>query len=327
MITPPLPANEDVRVSMLHSLAILDTAPEERFDRVTRIARRVFDVPIALISLIDSQRQWFKSCIGVEVSETPRDISFCGHAILGEDILIVPDTRKDERFADNPLVTSGPGIRFYAGYPLKIADDIRVGTLCVMDTVPRHLTPEDIQLLRDLGNTTVQELRAVAAATTDDLTGLLNRRGFLSVAGQTIEVCRRTKTPVAVLYCDLDGFKSINDRFGHVVGDDVLRQFAAILRSTFRSSDVLARLGGDEFVIMLTKVDPSTIDAAMARIEKELAAFAHMTPHGYSLGCSLGFVTYEGHLLPDIGTMIAAADARMYAVKKQRPQRAGGSTA
>ncbi|WP_327196062.1 GAF domain-containing protein [Noviherbaspirillum sp. Root189] len=112
MISPPLPANEHIRVSTLRSLALLDTAPEERFDRVTRIAGRVFDVPIALVSLIDSDRQWFKSCIGVDVSETPRDISFCGHAILGEEIPLVPDAKQDVRFADNPLVTGGPGIAF-----------------------------------------------------------------------------------------------------------------------------------------------------------------------------------------------------------------------
>lgn len=318
MISPPLPANERTRVSTLHSLAILDTSPEERFDRLTRIAQRVFNVPIALVSLVDSNRQWFKSCIGVDVNETPRDISFCGHAILGEDVLLIPDAKKDERFADNPLVTGSPGIRFYAGYPLKMADGIQIGTLCVIDTVPRHLTPGDIQLLRDLGTITVQELHAVAAAITDDLTGLLNRRGFLSMASKTLELCRRTETPVAMLYCDLDQFKSINDQYGHSEGDYVLRQFAGILCSTFRSSDVLARLGGDEFVVMLTKVDPGAIDAAMARIETEFATYARLAPRGYSPRCSFGFVTYEGHLLPDLDTMIAAADARMYAVKRQR---------
>lgn len=202
MISPPLPANEHIRLSTLRSLALLDTVLEERCDRVTRVAKRVFNVPIALVTLIDSYRQWFKSCIGINVSETPRDISFCGHAILGEDLLVVPDTKQDVRFADNPLVTGGPGIRFYAGYPLKMADNIRIGTLYVTDTVPRHLTAGDVQLLHDLGTILVQELRAVAAAMTDDLTGLWNRLGFDSMAGQTFELCRRVQTPVAMLYCD-----------------------------------------------------------------------------------------------------------------------------
>lgn len=318
MISPPFPANERLRVSTLRNLAILDTPPEERFDRVTRLAQRVFNVPIALVSLIDSNRQWFKSCIGVDTSETPRDISFCGHAILDDEILLVPDAKKDERFADNPFVTGGPNIRFYAGYPLRMAEGIQIGTLCVIDTEPRHFTPEDLQLLRDLGTITIQELQAVAAAITDDLTGLLNRRGFLSTAGQTLELCRRTQTPIAMLYCDLDQFKSINDRYGHSEGDNVLRKFAQILHSTFRSSDVVARLGGDEFVVMLTNVDAGAIDAAMVRIEKEFAEFNRLTPCDYSPGCSLGVVTYKGHQLPELDTMIAAADAEMYAVKKKR---------
>ncbi|WP_327196064.1 GGDEF domain-containing protein [Noviherbaspirillum sp. Root189] len=129
-----------------------------------------------------------------------------------------------------------------------------------------------------------------------------------------------------MLYCDLDRFKSINDGFGHLEGDYVLRQFAGILRSTFRSSDVLARLGGDEFVVMLTNADPATIDAAMVRVEKEFSAFANLTPRGYPLGCSLGLVSYEGHRLPDLDTMIAAADARMYAMKKRRVQGGVGAS-
>src|ERR1700752_1549332 len=115
MLTPALPADENTRLDTLRALNILDTSPEERFDRLTRLAKRLFGVPIALVNLVDADRQWFKSCVGLSATETPRDISFCGHAILGDDILLVPDAGVDERFHDNPLVTGDPNIRFYAG--------------------------------------------------------------------------------------------------------------------------------------------------------------------------------------------------------------------
>ncbi len=112
MRTPDIPENEDIRLKSLQSLDVLDTQPEERFDRLTRMCKRLFGVPIALVSLVDENRQWFKSCVGLSVSETPRDISFCGHAILGNEIFMIPDTANDERFADNPLVLNDPHIRF-----------------------------------------------------------------------------------------------------------------------------------------------------------------------------------------------------------------------
>lgn len=317
MTPPDFPSNELVRVSLLRSLAILDTDCEERFDRVTRIAQRLFNVPIALVSMVDANRQWFKSCIGLDVRQTPRDISFCGHAILGDDVLLIPDTTADQRFADNPLVTGAPHIRFYAGYPLSLGDGIHIGTLCLKDTVPRRFSEQDLQLLRDLGEMTSQELRAVAAATSDDLTGLLNRRGFLSAAGQALELCRRAASPVAMLYCDLDRFKQINDTFGHVEGDHVLRVFAGMLRSTFRSSDIVARLGGDEFVVMLTNADPATVEAAVRRMEAELAAHALQSQRGYALGCSLGVMSFDGANLPGLDAMLAMADENMYAVKRK----------
>lgn len=120
MIKPTIPSNEAERLHALRTLNILDTSHEERFDRVTRMAKRMFNVSISLVSLIDEDRQWFKSKQGLEATETPRDISFCGHAINQEGLFIIPDAVKDERFFDNPLVTAAPYIRFYAGYTLKI---------------------------------------------------------------------------------------------------------------------------------------------------------------------------------------------------------------
>ncbi|MBU1689183.1 MAG: PAS domain S-box protein [Gammaproteobacteria bacterium] len=158
MQEPTFPANEARRLEVLRALCILDTPPEERFDRITRVAQHLFDVPFALISLVDADRQWFKSCQGLSATETPRSISFCGHAILSENTFVVANALDDPRFADNPLVTDAPHIRFYAGHPLKAGDGSRLGTLCIIDSKPRDFSAEILALLADLARSVELEL-------------------------------------------------------------------------------------------------------------------------------------------------------------------------
>lgn len=154
------PDNEDARLAALDELGVLDTAPEERFDRIARAAAEALDVPIALVSLIDRNRQWFKSCIGLAARETPRDMAFCAHAILNEDPLIVPDTLLDSRFAENPLVLGELRIRFYAGYPLRLPSGHAMGTLCMIDTRPRQLDDNQMEILRSFAAEVEEELSA-----------------------------------------------------------------------------------------------------------------------------------------------------------------------
>lgn len=159
MRTPDHPKNETLRLSALEAAQLLDTPPEERFDRITRLAARTFDVPICLVSLIDKDRQWFKSCYGLGVRETARDISFCGHAILGADTFVVENALQDERFADNPLVTGEPDIRFYAGAPLEDRNGFRLGTLCLIDKKPRTFSSDDQETLRDFADLVEREFQ------------------------------------------------------------------------------------------------------------------------------------------------------------------------
>lgn len=157
---PELP-NEDTRLAALQALKILDTPPEERFDRLTRLASRLFDVPIALVSFVDANRQWFKSCHGLDVRETGRDISFCGHAVAEDQIFVVEDTLNDPRFADNPLVAGGPAIRFYAGQPLRSRDGNLVGTMCLIDRQPRKFPEADRKTLNDFAQAVENELNLI----------------------------------------------------------------------------------------------------------------------------------------------------------------------
>ena len=161
MVKAQLPADEAQRLAALRALKILDTPAEERFDRITRLAQRLFDVPIVLITLIDADRQWVKSCHGVSRSETSRDVSFCAHAILGDDTLVIPDAQVDPRFADNPWVTGEPYMRFYAGHPLSDPSGHKLGTLCIVDRRPRTLSEDDLAALRDLASLVEHELNRV----------------------------------------------------------------------------------------------------------------------------------------------------------------------
>jgi GAF domain-containing protein len=167
MQIPALPPDEVERVAALHAARILDSAPEETFDRITRLAAQLLKVPVVLISLVDSDRQWFKSRHGLDTTETPRNISFCGHALLGSDAFVINDALADPRFTDNPLVTGPPYIRFYAGMPLRSIEGHTLGTLCCIDRVPRSLADAELAALRDLANTAEELLqqRQVAMAT------------------------------------------------------------------------------------------------------------------------------------------------------------------
>jgi len=156
-----LPADEARRLQILIDLDLLDSPPDERFDRITRLAARLFGVPTALVSLVDAERQWFKSRVGMALEQTPRSSSFCAHAIRQDDVMVVTDACRDERFADNPLVRGDNPIRFYAGSPIDVGDGVRIGTLCIVDRVPREFGAEERALLRDLAGIVANEVAAV----------------------------------------------------------------------------------------------------------------------------------------------------------------------
>lgn len=318
LLAPAVPADDDERLRHLADLAILDTPPEAQFDRIVRLAKKMFDVPIALISLVDANRQWFKACIGLPVRETGRDVSFCGHAILGEDTFVIEDTRADPRFADNPLVTGAPFIRFYAGQPLRVAGGHKIGTLCVIDTAPRRFSVEDRAALRDLAAVLERELAALHLATVDELTGLSNRRGFAALGQKAFSLARRLKLPMAAIAFDLDKFKAINDTYGHATGDTALRLFADALRHAVRDADVTARLGGDEFAALLVDCPADRVGPVIERIRAHVAKRVAETGFPAAVAFSAGFAAIDSGATADFDAAMAQADSEMYRRKSAR---------
>jgi diguanylate cyclase (GGDEF)-like protein len=313
MIAAPRHPQESTRLASLHALDALDTAPEERFDRITRLAKRLMDVPIALVSLVDEERQWFKSRQGLEATETPRDISFCGHVVAQERSLIINDAAADARFADNPLVTGGPRIRFYAGIPVRVRG-LAMGSLCVIDTQPREVTPDDIAMLTDLAGLVETELTRRHDALIDGLTGLLNRRGFDEISRVVLAIAARDSREVALVFGDLDGLKAINDTWGHAEGDRALTEAATLLSGAFRGSDAVARFAGDEFCVLLI-ADAEGVDVAVRRWSSVLDQRNASGPNPYRLAMSLGVAHALADRTVGLDDLIADADARMYEAK------------
>jgi PAS domain S-box-containing protein len=205
----PIPANEQERLSNLKSVQILDTLPEKDYDALTQLASYICGTPIALVSLLDEKRQWFKSSVGLGAPETPRDISFCQHAIMGHSIFEVKNALDDPRFANNPLVTGNPDIRFYAGVPLEFADGINLGTLCVIDTVPRELNEEQKNALSLLAVQVVNLLKHRK----DNIELNKSQKTFSNFFDLSLDL---------MCIANLDGtFNKVSPSFSHVLGYEV----------------------------------------------------------------------------------------------------------
>jgi diguanylate cyclase (GGDEF)-like protein/PAS domain S-box-containing protein len=231
MLIAPLPANELARLRLLRRLDLLDTPAEESFDRITRVVAEMLQVPIALVTLVDGNRQWFKSKVGVEICETPRDIAFCAHALHEPDMLVIEDTHADARFADNPLVVAGPLVRFYAGVPLRSDEGLVLGTLCAIDNRPRGLTPSAAAALKDLARTVEREIAQRAAARDTRMVQEQDRRSLALVEARFSTVFRQSPTGKALV--DMQGrFVDVNPKLCHITGytaEELLRKtFAEI---------------------------------------------------------------------------------------------------
>jgi diguanylate cyclase (GGDEF)-like protein len=326
--------DEQARLNALKSYAILDTPPEEDFDRLVRLAAHVCGTPVAALTLVDEQRQWFKSALGLQLAATDRATGFCVQAIRSHDLFLVPDARANPAFAANPLVATEPGIRFYAGMPLVSSDGFVLGAMAVMDRVARTLTCDQLEALQTLGRQAMVllELRrqrrlleseraaAERLALHDPLTRLPNRQLLFDRLRHALAVCSRTRSSGALLFIDLDNFKTLNETLGLTLGDQLLQQVASRLSACVRRTDTVARLGGDEFVVMLEDLGATPKDAA-ARArgvgEHILAALNQpyqLAGHGHFSSPSIGITLFsEEHT--DACELLKRADLAMYHAK------------
>ncbi len=449
----PLPQNEQERLAKLKEYNILDSEPEAVFDNMVQLASYICQTPIAAISLIDSNRQWFKSIVGINAKETPRDIAFCAHTILQDDAFVIPDALKDERFFDNPLVTEGPGIRFYAGVPLITSNGYHLGTLCVIDTVARELQGEQLDAIKILADSVTAHLdlrlshvairkyvdklqisatifdsaneamivtdadnkfitvnpafTALTGYSPDDvigktpkilksgrqdrtfyrqmwqklngqgswdgelwnkrkdgeeyaewlsikviynedgskkmhvalfsdvteqkeadeiiwqqanydlLTQLPNRQLFHDRLKHEIKISHRKKMSFALLFIDLDFFKSVNDTMGHDVGDLLLANVAKRISAVVRESDTVARMGGDEFTAILPHIESADDARRVAQaIVETLAQPFHLNGEVITISASIGVSLYPQNA-KDSKELMQHADKAMYKVKEQ----------
>lgn len=268
MKTPPLPENETQRLSALRAASCAYAPREERFDRITRTAKRLLHVPIALVSIVEQDEQWFRSVQGLEVAHTPRDISFCSHAVALNKPVCILDTWHDPDFLDNPLVTGPPGIRSYLGWPLEIAPGVAVGTLCVIDTMPRTFGVEDFAALKDLASMAEAELKITAMSdlqnrllmrlstlqrkgALDPLTGCWNIRGFRELLALAFEDARKTEGDLAVCCIHITNLEEVAAAAHYANLDAVTQLLAQVLRQRLPAQGALACLGPRDFCALV----------------------------------------------------------------------------
>lgn len=306
---------EEARLAALDRYDILDTPQEDGFDRITRLTRRIFDVPMSTITLIDGHRQWFKSRSGVEACETLRSPALCNVAMGVPRALVVPDTRSDARFSGNPFVVGQPHIRFYAGVPLRASQGYSIGTLCAMDTRPRDFQEEAVETLADLSRIVMSELELRRVAMTDSLTGALSRRAFRDECVRTLALALRHRHALSCIMLDLDHFKAVNDGHGHPVGDRVLAETAAICRTELRTSDAFGRVGGEEFAVLLPHTDLASAMTVAGKLRAAIARLEIATPNGpLRLSASFGVAALDPSVT-DLDALLRNADAALYAAK------------
>jgi len=343
MTAAPIPANEAERLQALRDYAIQESSQEQAYDDITRLASYLCETPTALLSLVDNNRERFKSRVGWDLSEVPREQALSAHAILQPgEVLVVSDAALDPRFMDNPLVNADPGIRFFAAAPLVTARGFALGALCVMDRTPRELGSDRIEALKALAGQVMAQLelrRAVAEtatrewqlqdhrrqleaanavleeqSTTDGLTGVRNRRAFDRALGEELARAQRQQTPMSLLLVGIDRSKAFNSAFGRAGGDKVLRATAGLLTTYTRPFDVVARYEDQEFAVILS----NTAETAAVWVGDRLRRAVESAPwQPQPITVSIGASTTEG--VGEATALVAeAVDALQHAKQSGR---------
>ena len=305
-------SDETRQLQVLHALKILDTQPEERFARIVRMAKHLFGVPHASLNLLDGGRP---STARSSVFDKLEDRAPARGAAEARErsVRLIVDTLEEPALAREGLVVDGLEVRFYAGCPIYAPDGRRMGTLRLLDTMPRILSAEDLYMLGELGQLVEEGLSSLSMATCDDLTKLANRRGFERIAAHILPMAKRLGMPLALVQIDLDDLKQINDTRGHEAGDRSLAVFARHLLKNFRGSDVVARLGGDEFCVLMSGATEMDVQQSLQRLKAHLQG-----ADGEAIRFSAGVAVFDRRRHGAVHDLLREADERMYDAKRRK---------
>jgi diguanylate cyclase (GGDEF)-like protein len=329
-LTTARPQADQFRLAALHRYGILDTPVCADFSFLTELAAKICEVPYAFISLVDAERVWTKSCTGMQVGEVPRGQSYCSLAVLGAPWTEIPDLTQDHRTAQMAMTVSAPFMRMYSSVALTSSDGFPIGTLCVLDTKPGGLSAQQRDILIKLSRqvmalielranektleATVRELELLA--TTDELTGLHNRRSLLQRLKFETARAKRFRSPLSAVMIDLDHFKRINDEHGHAVGDQVLANIGRLLRESVRVIDVPGRYGGEELCVILPNTPLEGACKFAETLRCKIEAQVHSTGAGVlPVTASLGVGSFDHMEIDDAESLLRQADAALYRAK------------
>lgn len=325
-LTETIASTATIKLAQLPESTYFCTPIEERFERLTRLARRALNVPVAAITFLSEEKQWFKSVAGWAVSELPNEQSFCPITLAAGELTVFEDAAQEPAVSHHPLVLTGPQFRFYAGLPIIDENEVLCGTFCVFDQKPRQLSALDKATLEDLAALTQREIvgehmRSVHHALTaklgiarresmmDPLTRLWNRRGASVLIKAALDAAREQKSSVGIAILDLDNFKHINDNYGHQTGDEVLRKTALRLIQSIRSNDSVCRIGGDEFLLLMKDCDEETAKLTTERIRQSVVVSPVPTRQGdITISTSVGYAVRSGAEQTTVDDLIERAD-------------------
>ncbi len=324
-----LPANEVERLVAVRALDLADSGPTPELSALANLAQGVFDTPFAAVNVVDEDWQRVAGQAGIALGECAREISICTRVVHANDVVVIPDLARHAELCDMPYVTGEPRFRFYAGAPVVTEAGLVVGAFCVLDTRPRSLSEAEVKNLRRFAMVAGALLRLQtanivmglaerslrAAAVTDPLTGFYNRQALPTFVDEAMEDALAAGRRFGALYLDMDGFKGINDRFGHHAGDQVLKQAADRIRFVIRAGDMAVRMGGDEFAVFLP--DPPDAGALRSLSERIVAAFRNpFKVDGVELSAQ---ISVGGAVAPDQGRtrveLLKAVDTALYEAK------------
>jgi diguanylate cyclase (GGDEF)-like protein len=325
-LTETIASTATIKLAQLPESTFFCTPIEERFERLTRLARSALNVPVAAITFLSEEKQWFKSVAGWNVTELPNSQSFCPITLAAGQLTIFEDTLQEDRLRGHPLVAAGPQFRFYAGLPIMDENSNLCGTFCVFDRKPRQLSGRDRITLSDLAMLAQREIvgehiRSVHSSLAsklsvarresmmDPLTRLWNRRGASVLIKGALEGAREQASTVGIAVLDLDNFKRINDTYGHQIGDEVLRKTALRLIQSLRANDSVCRIGGDEFLLVMKDVDSQMARQTTERLRRTVVGTAIATRQGnITVSTSIGYVVRKADSNTSVEELMDWAD-------------------